>query len=183
MQTCRTIALAEFQYANDNGGRYPDGSSSTEVFQKLIDGKYVDDPAIFYVPMPGKKRPEPGQRLKPENVSYDVTGGVDSSAPDHLPLVFLTGFKVDYRPGGQAVSLSVPHPSFHYRQRTWWEWINFQSSDDFGPAMAVAYHNTDAFVRLLDLPDHPLQTRTFVPQDFDPQGKTYRQLTPDGVLK
>ena len=36
MQTSRTIALALHQYAADHNGRYPDGKSSTEVFQKLM---------------------------------------------------------------------------------------------------------------------------------------------------
>jgi len=186
MQSCRTIGLAEFQYANDQDGRYPDGNSSTEVFQELIDGNYISDPAIFYVPMSGKTPARPGERLKPENVCFDVTGGVTSSDPDPLPLVFLTGFKVDYRPGGRATSLTTPYPLLMGPERTWWEWLNGQSpmrASDL-PGMAVSYKSNSASSRQLDLQsDEPGQVGDFVSKDFDAHGKTYRQLTPDGVLK
>jgi hypothetical protein len=63
MQTSRTIALAMFQYANDHDGKYPDGNSSTEVFQKLIDGNYVDDPALFYVLFEGVRENVSSRRM------------------------------------------------------------------------------------------------------------------------
>src|SRR6187402_3640935 len=47
MQTCHTLGLALFQFANDHDNRLPEGKSSTEIFQQLIDGKYVSDPRIF----------------------------------------------------------------------------------------------------------------------------------------
>ena len=77
LRASHTIALAAFSYANDHNHKYPDGKSSTEVFQKLIDGKYVDDTTIFYVPMKGKTKPIAGQPLKPENVCWDFTGRTD----------------------------------------------------------------------------------------------------------
>ncbi len=53
VQTAHALGIALYSYANDNQGLYPDGTSSTEVFQKLMDGGYVTDPAIFYIAMDG----------------------------------------------------------------------------------------------------------------------------------
>jgi type II secretory pathway pseudopilin PulG len=163
MQTSRTIALAMFQFANDNGGKYPTGRSSTEVFQQLIDGKYVADPAIFYIDMPGKSRPQTPQ-LKPENVCYDVTVPVDSNSPDGLPLVFVTGYRVEYKAGGSAIPLA-PSPS------------------PFGfDGLAVCYKSNNAwFKREMPVrPDGVIQT--FVPAEFAAGGRHFQQLTPDGSL-
>jgi hypothetical protein len=63
MQMARQIAVAMFQYSVDHDGKYPDGKSSTEVFQKLIDGNYVSDPAVFYVPLDGKAKPEASSKI------------------------------------------------------------------------------------------------------------------------
>ena len=82
MQIARSINLMLFAYSNDNNQNYPDGKSSTEVFQKLLDGGYATDPAIFYVPLPGKVKPVAGQKLKPENVCFDVPCPVEGSDPD-----------------------------------------------------------------------------------------------------
>ena len=59
------LGLALYSYANDNSQLYPDGTNSTEVCQKLMDGGYVTDPSIFYIPMPGKS--ESHCRAKIEN--------------------------------------------------------------------------------------------------------------------
>ena len=67
-QQTRALDLAMYSYCNDNDQKYPDGKSSTEVFQKLMDGGYVTDPALFYLPLPGKIKGVVGHRLKPENV-------------------------------------------------------------------------------------------------------------------
>ncbi|MCE0498282.1 MAG: hypothetical protein LV481_10095 [Methylacidiphilales bacterium] len=162
MQTSHAIALVMFQYANDHNGNYPDGKSSTEVFQKLIDGGYITDPLIFYVQMTGKTKPT-SLRLKPENVCWDVTSTPDGSTSDELPLVFLTGYKVNYVPGGAAVPLMKPE---------------YQG-------IAVCYKSNNASFVVAPSstavnPDGSIPN--FVPADFNPQGKTYRQLTPDGVL-
>lgn len=115
MQKERMIAMAMFSYAADHHGNYPDldeasagqslltigggtspgASTSTEVFQKLIDGKYVSDPAVFYIAMPGKVRPV-GNQLTADNVCFDMTAGLTSSSPSGLPVVFTTGFTVSY---------------------------------------------------------------------------------------
>jgi hypothetical protein len=185
MQNCRTLALAEFQCANDNNGSYPDGASSTDVFQKLLDGHYINDPTICYVPMAGKRPGEQDDKLKPENVCFDVTEGVTSNSPGALPLVFLTGYRIDYRPGGSATSLIKPFP---------WagpaNWIGRYSPME---GFAVAYVNNNSFFKDSETAppsSHPLLNAdgfggilNVVPPDLKQDGASYRQLTPEGVLK
>src|SRR5271163_1205008 len=101
MQTARVIGLSLFSYAGDHNGKYPVGSSSTDIFQQLIDQKYVTDPGMFYFAMPGKTKATT-DKLKPENVCFDVTNAVVSGDPDGLPVVFSTGYKIDYIQGGKA---------------------------------------------------------------------------------
>jgi hypothetical protein len=113
IQESHAIGLAMFAYANDHNGAYPDApeapasgsivtvgnvrsgaTTSTEVFQKLLDEKYVNDPAIFYFAMPGKTRPVAGNRLTADNVCFDVTAGLTSGSPSGIPLVYPTGYTV-----------------------------------------------------------------------------------------
>jgi hypothetical protein len=161
MQNANTIGICMFQYSVDHGGAYPEGKSSTEVFQKLVDEKYITDPAIFYVRMPGKTRAT-SDKLKSENVSWDVTIPMDSNSPDGLPLVFLTGYKVMYAPGGSAIPL-------------------FKSSDGRLPGMAVCYKSNSAqFMKNGELPNGAIPN--FIPSNFDLAGKKFQQLTPEGPL-
>jgi hypothetical protein len=199
-QATRTIVLSMFQYANDHDGKYPDGASSTEVFQKLLDENYLTDPAIFFVPLPGKVAAKMGAKLKPENVAYDVTSGIDANSPDTVPVVFLTGFRMDYRAGAPAVSLLKPFPKYHVPPNTWfiWSWQPFGSWLSFD-GLPAAYHSNNAYFRS----SYPMGPTEFPPEghptqytpdgygivpdviapEIDLHGKTYRQLTPDGVLK
>ena len=179
------IGQMMFSYSVDNDGNYPDGQSSTEVFQKLLDGGYANDPNIFYIPLPGKIKPVVGQKLKPENVSWDVTSGVDSRAPDGLPLLFMTGYKATYAPGAAAVPVVKPYPQFKDELLTWFQWWHEPSPS---PGIAVHYYtgpHSEPLVKYLKLdttanPEGYIPN--FVPADFDPKGKTYRQLTPDGPV-
>jgi hypothetical protein len=166
-------------YANDNNGAYPDGKSSTEVFQKMLDGGYISDRGIFYIPLHGKTKTEPGQKiLKPENVCFDVTSGADQHSPAQLPLVFLTGYKVTYAPGTAAVPVIKPYPN--YWERSWFDWSD---SDRFRPGIAVYYNGNNAkYEPLNPLGNSDNTVPNFVPPEFKPDGKAYRQLTPDGVL-
>jgi hypothetical protein len=187
MQAAYRIGKMMVAYANDNNGNYPDGKSSTKVFQKLLDGKYCTDPTIFYIPLAGKIEPLRGQKLKPENVCFDVTSGVDATASEVLPVVFMTGYKLTYAPGGSAMPLIKPYPQFG-PPRTWTQWRYGWGIS----GIAVTYKNTNArFIHLntdryglvigsLANPDGSIPE--VVPADFDPKGKTYRQLTPDGML-
>jgi hypothetical protein len=184
LQQSHGIALAMFQYATDHDGNYPDGKSSTEAFQKLLDGGYVNDPGVFYVPLPGKRKAERGEKLKAENVCWDVTGGVSSNDPDEVPMVFMTGFKVHYAPGGAAVPVIKPYPSFGERP-TWFErWgLPAHSSDwmDFPKRLVVSYKSMSAAGIKLD-ETAGYSAPNFIPAKAPAFTKTYRQLTPDGTL-
>jgi hypothetical protein len=175
MQRSRTIALAMFQYSIDNGA-CPTGKSSTEAFQKLLDGNYVTDPALFCMPLHGKYPAKQGEKLKPENVAFDITADVTDSAPDGLPLVFLTGYRIEYKPDGRAIPLGPP---LQLRfERTWEEWWRGDSLPALGIAVAFKSNET-VFLRVdpkTDLVLHLIDPKT----DF--AGKTYRQLTPEGEL-
>jgi type II secretory pathway pseudopilin PulG len=170
VQSAHALGLAMYSYANDNSQVYPDGKSSTEVCQQLMDGGYVTDPSIFYIPAPGKTKAAPGQKkLKPENVCWDVTaassGGLSSTEHTELPLLFVTGYRVSYTPGGAAIPLTKSQDSL------------------MGDGAAVFYVNNSArWMNRVPAPDGTSSIPNFVPPDYKPDGKTYRQLTPDGVL-
>jgi len=195
-QQAHSLYLALFSYANDHQGQYPDGRSSTEVFQKLIDGEYISDPAVLYLPLPGKIHAVLGQKLKPENVAFDVTVIVDSSSPDEIPIVFETGYKVNYTPSGTAALIEKKVPPTFFGSRVWTYWW---SKKDKGlkpqEGIAVAYKNgaahfmkaeivtnPDGSIPLPEIykPDTPI--KNFISSTFDSHGRSYRQLTPDGVL-
>ena len=113
MQQTRAIGLVLISYAQDHQGKFPDGKSSTEIFQQLLDQQYIMDPAIFWIRMDGKVRSDENQRrLRPENVCFDITGGMDEGDSDSLPLVFLTGYRVTYAPGGSAVPATGSFPPY-----------------------------------------------------------------------
>jgi hypothetical protein len=153
-----------YHYARDHNGKYPSGASSTEIFQKLIDGLYLTDPGVLFVPsaaLPGKVKTV-STTIKPENVCWDVTVPVDSLTSNVLPLVYETGFRVAYVPGGKAVPIL---PSSAFRQRV----------------IAVCYCGLNVSL-LQTSPGTDGYILNFVPVGFDPDGKTYRQLTPDGPL-
>jgi hypothetical protein len=170
MQQSHAIDLAMFSYANDNNQKYPDGKSSTEVFQKLMDGGYITDASIFYLPLTGKAK-WTGHKLKPENVGFDVTSGLEGTSPNQLPVVYMTGFKVSYTPGGAA----VPIP------RTYSLFGNIPAPLDSG--IAVTYKSNSAmFKDLSQAPNGSASIPNFVSPDFKPDGKTYRQLTPQGQI-
>jgi len=149
-----------FQYSKEHGGLYPTGKSSTEVFQKLIDGGYASDPSIFWDPVldsPGKSKPT-SNILKPENVSWDVTVPVDSHSPDSLPVVFSTGYRVMYVSDGSAIPRTAGNVGIE-----------------------ICYKNmSNIFVQDDRRPDGIVHDA--VPNDFKSDGKTYQQLTPDGLL-
>jgi hypothetical protein len=161
VQQARAIALAMSIYATDHKGNYPDGKTSTEVFQKLIDGKYVADPALFYVAMTGKTKPA-SSPITAENVSFDVTSGVNNSSSDSVPVVFLTGYTVTYTPGAAAVrdaSSATP----------------FGGADPHTSGTTVAFKDNSARF-LKSEPDESI--KEFVPANFDAGGHAYTQLKP-----
>ena len=185
MQTAHAIGLALYSYASDNDQKYPDGASSTEVFQKLMDGGYVTDPEVFYIPMPGKTKPVAGAKLKPENISWDVTAPVElSAASKNLPVLFMTGYHIDYHPGGAATPIIKPFPRY-WLDDSAQSWFTAMLGDSYryrpSQGLAVFYDNNSAAFHPVDAGGYVISN--FVPLDFTPDGKTYRQLTPDGVLR
>jgi hypothetical protein len=151
LQQTRQLGQILASYAVDHDGHYPTGKSSTEIFQQLIDQNYVTDPSLFYVRMDGKTVAT-SNHLKAENVSYDVTDAVTQDDPDMLPIVFTTGYKIDYRAGAKPMLLP----------------------GGYTDGMAIFYKSNNAvFISASSLS---------IPQGFDPKGKTYRQLTPNGPL-
>jgi hypothetical protein len=175
------IADALNRYAKQNG-KYPDGNSSTEVFQKLLDGHFLSDASVFYVPFPEKTKAAPGQPLKPENVSWDFTS-CPVQGPDDFstfPLVFLTGSKVNYVPDGSAVALASSFPSFHDDHLTWLqEWNHDVPPFEEGYLLTVYPRGGGEGFKAEANGTIP----HFISPDFNANGKTYRQLTPDGPLR
>ena len=161
----RQIGQLLFSYSVDHDGHYPEGKTSTEVFQKLLDGKYADDPVIFYIAMPGKIPPQ-GNRLKAENVGWDLPYPIDPSVPDNLPVVFMTGYKITYQAGAKAILVDQS-------PRTWEQWWN--GPDIRKMFLAAFVKGNNAWIKR---PDKDGSIPNFIPADFDPKGKTYRQLTP-----
>jgi hypothetical protein len=98
------IRLALQDYANKHEGAYPDGTTSTEVFQRLIDDRDIVPHWLFF-DLPGKASAN-SNRLTAKNVCFDFTRGVDSRGPKWLPIVIPTGYSIDYRTGN-----ATPLPS------------------------------------------------------------------------
>jgi hypothetical protein len=101
---------------------------------------------------------------------------VTTHSPGDLPLLFTTGYQVTYAPGAAAVPFSRPA----LPGRTWAEWWNkVPEQKDAGGIAAFYVDNSakynNAMAKGGSVPH-------FIPPDFVPDGKTYRQLTPDGVL-
>ena len=173
------IASALNQYLGQNG-KYPEGNSSTEIFQKLLDGNFVSDPSLFYLPFPGKLRAVPGQPLKPENVSWDVTCWPDPDDFNYVPIIFITGCKVNYVPGGSAVPLASSLPGYHDEQLTLFQTWNHDAMLSTEGDLDLIYKG-GASEGLKIGADGSFSP--FISPDFNAHGKTYRQLTPDGPLR
>jgi hypothetical protein len=155
LQQTHAIILAMFEYANDHNGAYPDGKSSTEVFQKLIDGNYISDPTVFYLSSMTGKTKAVGNKLTADNVSFDVTSGVDADSSEDVPVVFSSGYTVTYAP--DAVATRDPN-----------------SITPFS-GIAEAYKNNSARFTIAATDG---SIPAFVPATFVAGSETYRQLRP-----
>jgi prepilin-type N-terminal cleavage/methylation domain-containing protein len=171
MQTTRTIALAEFQFANDNNSTYPDGASADIICKALMSGNYVSDPNIFFLSSDklGATKPTSVSSFVVGNDSFDfmgsgsgtATNGVGATAPDQLPLVWSEGeSSTDTVPAANNGTYFAP------------------SAGVFGKdGVAVCYHSNNAFFRApapstATTKPAPGQI-TFIDQSFDPSGVTY----------
>ena len=138
--------------------------------------------------MSGKAKPVPGQKLKAENVSWDVTSNLNASSSDSLPLVFQTGYRIHYVPNGVADPLIKPFPKFGSgtHLRTWLQALTMRQGEvlyyDSG-GLAVTYKNNST---LFKSPGTSLETQRIVPdfisKDFVPDGQIHHQLTPNAML-
>jgi hypothetical protein len=167
MMHCMVLAHALASYEEAHG-HLPEGKTSTEVFQNLLDdGGFGCGPEYFYVERPGKVPPT-SDRLRPESVCFDVTFCSAPANSDKVPLVFLTGYRVVYQARASAMPIN-PMP-----ERSWSEWF-FCSRSIASPYMVFSYGNGG---------QRPITASSdgtipnFIPADFDAKGKTYRQLTP-----
>ena len=101
---------------------------------------------------------------------------MNSSDPDSIPVVFLTGYKMDYG-AGEATPVIKPYPVFTYDDGTWSQW--WQRRPPGPPVLAVAFKNNGGKYILLD-------SNGVIPNVMSPglnsAGRTYRQLTPDNAL-
>ncbi len=158
MQKGHDIAVAMVKFAEDHHGKFPAGNSSTEIFQQLLDGGYVRHAEIYYLDLKGKLKPH-GSKLQPENVGWDVTDSIVANDPDGLPLVFTTGYKINYAAGGKA------HPLGEQA----FDGIFIFYKSHFGHYQSGVVSGVAQDIPIID---------STVPL----QGKTYRQLTPDGPL-
>ena len=189
MQQAHAIGAGLAAYAADHNGHYPDGKNSTEIFQQLLDEKYVPDPTEFYIPFAGKVAPVAGQKLKPENVSFDFTAGADATDPEDLPLVFSTGYRVAYVPHAAAIPLPQTAPPSGFFMPARWPRSGLAAFYKGGysvflqPGTEIIHKGDDAVEVGYNSPVKPDGSlANFVPADLQPDGKTYRQLTPDSVL-
>jgi prepilin-type N-terminal cleavage/methylation domain-containing protein len=142
MQTCRTLALAEFQAANDNNQIYPDGADAGVIAAALVSGNYVSDPGIFIISGDVATKAGANQPVTQPNVTYDFMGvngaasgsysGVGSAAPDQLPLVWSPDTNVPVIPAGntEAGAEFVPNNPLFGKD-----------------GIAVAYHSNNSFFR------------------------------------
>lgn len=167
MQTTRTIALAEFQYANDNDGAYPDGADAGIIATALVNGNYASDPKLFvitsdpnYVPY----TPVAGGTIPATAISYDFLGlaatnpiaGLNATTPDQAPVCWSDG-----DPGCVIPTSANTGTAFT------------PTTGIFGKdGVAVCYHSNNAFFRSVNhnttVTFPPSGQAIFVDNSFDP---------------
>jgi prepilin-type N-terminal cleavage/methylation domain-containing protein len=177
MQTCRTIGLAEFQYANDNNGSYPYGTGPA-IANALFSGNYISDPGVFILSGDAGAQKYTGAAngtFGTKNDSFDFmdvgTGasGLTSSTPDQCPVVWTPDTNIPAVPQGNApagVEFAPNNPLFG------------------GDGIAIAYHSNNAFFRAPaglqppagSYPDAKGQA-LFIDNSFNPNGVVYTKET------
>ena len=187
MYQTHAITQLMIKYADAHQGNFPTGASSTEVFQKLVEAEHLSPPSpsgeeiarskmgeqdmndtgIFYVKMPGKTVAA-SNVLRPENVCFDVTIPVDKGSPGELPVVFVTGYRVTYAPGGTAIPLFEHH--YISSAVTCFDGSNYAIFEGIGISENRPYYQSNGAIL------------NFIPARFDAAGKKYVQLTPNGPL-
>jgi len=117
LENLKALGDAMRAYAAEHGGRYPEGVTSTEVFNVLIAEGYLEDHRValdggidksnLFAVVAGtgeedETNPET-TRLKGPGVAWDATAGLDADTPADVPLLYTTGFDVTYAPGRRPI--------------------------------------------------------------------------------
>jgi hypothetical protein len=168
------------KFAEKHHGQFPEGNTSLGVFQKLVDDGDLKS-GWFYFPMPGKVMAI-SDKLLPENVCFDFTKGVNANSPDWVPLVFSTGYSVDYETG-KTIRTSRKYSVDHLTAKA----IKYSPSAPDDEPLAVAYTYDVRF--FLAISYHYFFFRTeatsfnIMPgKPTDADVSQYQQLTPEGHL-
>jgi len=155
----RQLGLLMMQYALDHEGQFPDGTTSTEAFQKLINAGILTSPNMLVLSLSKKDPVEAPAALTAANVDFDVIAPMDQNDPDWIPLLISSGWKVTLEPG------SVPVLVDREAAR----------AATGNPGMVV--FRKGGSVEILSMED--LKAGKLIPADaIFPRGKTYRQLRP-----
>ena len=115
VQNARSLALADFQYANDNSQTYASGADSGAIAATLLAGNYISDPSIFYLAGSSQTKFTGTGTIAATNVSWDFgcqtatsAGALNANTPDEAPLLCSTS-KGSYTfpvASGTAVSIA-----------------------------------------------------------------------------
>jgi len=184
MQNARSIGMLMFQYSIDNNNLYPPDNSqgaafpitSSGAFEQVVTNKYTTSDDIFWLSggaTTGKysgSAPGATGALGPQNNSWDISGmagtpassGINSNAPDQLPLVFTTGNTFAYPAsvgvGANANTLSATNP--------------FSKM-----GIAVCYKGNNAQFKKVNDSDGS-SVDSFISTSFDAGGVVFTQLKP-----
>jgi prepilin-type N-terminal cleavage/methylation domain-containing protein len=97
VQNARSLALADFQYSNDNSQTYASGATAAVVAQALISGNYISDPSIFFLAGSSQTKYTGTSGITTSNVSWDfgcqtasTAGALNANTPDEAPLLCST---------------------------------------------------------------------------------------------
>jgi prepilin-type N-terminal cleavage/methylation domain-containing protein len=125
LQQGHNLALALFQFSNDNNGNFPGTTTGTGAVtvgsstdaMKLLAVTYVSNPDSFYIAMSGKSKytlaTSPSTGLLAANNCWDYTVGpsnvgLSTADPDQTPLIMSTGSTVTYGPAnGTAAATAI----------------------------------------------------------------------------
>lgn len=180
VSSARQLGTILSTYAFDHDFKYPTGSSSTEVFQQLIDEGYLTQEGagqlLFISGMPGKTPYSGEGPLQPENVCYDVIAPVTHEAHDTLPLLISTGWEIPaFKKGVQPVIRNQGQATaVAGKPGKWWGW-------EPGPPGLVVFRKgfNATFLKFYPTTKQFAHQQQFFPGELDPEkASAYRQLRP-----
>ena len=98
-----------------------------------------------------------------QTVVFDVTTPMDDSTADNVPGVFCTGFRMEYKPGGAAISL--PHQ---------------QRPTACRDGLPICFHSNNVWYKATGDPNGVVTN--VIPSDAELGPGPFVQLTPNGPL-